>query len=754
MGYAYVPNGNASDVGDAFSGFSYEDPGSQPFAAFDPARLDVAFFASPIQDNVLGLWQAATATNAWQRTWTCLAGLVVGDPVYVKADGSLDLATSADITHLQVIGFCRYKPTATSCFISQFHRLTTGVGLVGGSPVYLQDDGSFGSSPGTLTLQVGVAVDSQEAVLSAVPGAEFSGVSGFSGTSGFSGVGTSGFSGGIGPQGTSGFSGTYSGYSGKSGYSGNSGYSGANPGASGYSGYSGKGLTVMSLLSASKSANETRSTTVISDDASLQLSLAVGTYNLDGSFFVSTANSDYYTQGIRTQWAFTGTQTNFEMDGRLFAAEQDYYFYTSMFSVQTAMGSYFDYAAPQILTMLRVQGTITVTVAGTFKLQWAAQNASYAVTLKKGSWLKADAGSGACSGYSGATGVGTAGPSGISGFSGAFSGMSGSSGVSGFVGATGDSGASGFSGSIGDSGVSGVSGGPGLSGRSGTSGWSGEGSSGYSGRVGTSGVSGFSGAATSGWSGVSGFTGKSGISGFSGTSGFTGASGTSGLGLSGCSGTSGATGNSGISGFTGQSGVSGAVGTSGTSGKSGYSGPSGISGINGAVGTSGFSGKVGPDGDSGYSGFSGTYSGYSGQSGWSSTVAGSSGASGFSGVANGTEVVQYVLDGGGYPLENGTKGCLYVPYGCTIQSWVVGADQEGSVEIDVWRQTYGGYPPDFTDSICGAGVKPIIMSDDKAQSSNLTGWTAYIPAGSFLVFSIVTASCITRCTLALIVQRT
>jgi hypothetical protein len=68
-----------------------------------------------------------------------------------------------------------------------------------------------------------------------------------------------------------------------------------------------------------------------------------------------------------------------------------------------------------------------------------------------------------------------------------------------------------------------------------------------------------------------------------------------------------------------------------------------------------------------------------------------------SGVSKG--MIGLTVDGGGSVLTTGSKGFVYVPYNCSISSWVVVADQAGSVVVDVKRSSYSGFPT--TASIVG-----------------------------------------------------
>lgn len=110
--------------------------------------------------------------------------------------------------------------------------------------------------------------------------------------------------------------------------------------------------------------------------------------------------------------------------------------------------------------------------------------------------------------------------------------------------------------------------------------------------------------------------------------------------------------------------------------------------------------------------------------------------------------ITFVINGGGAAITTGVKGDLYIPFACTITSATMLADQSGSIVVDVWRDSYGSYPPTVADSICGS-AKPTISASNKSQNTTLTGWTTSIAAGSTLRFSVDSASTIQALTLTL-----
>ena len=141
-------------------------------------------------------------------------------------------------------------------------------------------------------------------------------------------------------------------------------------------------------------------------------------------------------------------------------------------------------------------------------------------------------------------------------------------------------------------------------------------------------------------------------------------------------------------------------------------------------------------------------------------LAGSLGTNGQVLKTNGTKAnwsddvasITFIIDGGGSAITTGVKGHLRIPFDCEIQSVTLLADQIGSIQIDIWKDTYANFPPDDTDSICG-GNEPAISSAQKYEDSTLTGWTKTINAGDILAFNVDSATSITRVTIALKVKR-
>ena len=108
----------------------------------------------------------------------------------------------------------------------------------------------------------------------------------------------------------------------------------------------------------------------------------------------------------------------------------------------------------------------------------------------------------------------------------------------------------------------------------------------------------------------------------------------------------------------------------------------------------------------------------------------------------------FVLDGGGSAITAGVKGHLRVPFGCAIERVTLTADQPGSIQIDIWKSTYTGFPPADANSITG-GHELNIVADSKYDDAVLTGWNKSLDGGDILAFNVDSADTITRVTVNL-----
>lgn len=128
--------------------------------------------------------------------------------------------------------------------------------------------------------------------------------------------------------------------------------------------------------------------------------------------------------------------------------------------------------------------------------------------------------------------------------------------------------------------------------------------------------------------------------------------------------------------------------------------------------------------------------------------------SGFSDVAERLDAgdvrsLTFIIDGGGAEISTGLKGFLIIPFKCVINSVTLLADQNGAIVVDIWKDTYGNFPPTDADSITASAPPTITASGDKSRDTTMTAWTTTIEAGSILAFNVDSVETIERLTLAL-----
>jgi hypothetical protein len=112
----------------------------------------------------------------------------------------------------------------------------------------------------------------------------------------------------------------------------------------------------------------------------------------------------------------------------------------------------------------------------------------------------------------------------------------------------------------------------------------------------------------------------------------------------------------------------------------------------------------------------------------------------------------FIADGDGAQLSTGIKGYVEIPFACNITKWTVLNDVAGSIQFDVWADSYANYPPTVSDTIAGSD-KPRTVTAAKGQSSLLTGWLPTLAAGSIIAINIDSATAVTKSTLILTITK-
>ncbi len=105
--------------------------------------------------------------------------------------------------------------------------------------------------------------------------------------------------------------------------------------------------------------------------------------------------------------------------------------------------------------------------------------------------------------------------------------------------------------------------------------------------------------------------------------------------------------------------------------------------------------------------------------------------------------IGFIIDGGGAVITVGEKGHVEIPYACTISRVTMLADQSGDIEVDIWKDTFGNFPPTSGDSITSSTVATI-SGDVAHQDTTLTSWTTSVTAGDILAYNVDTVKTIQR----------
>lgn len=93
-----------------------------------------------------------------------------------------------------------------------------------------------------------------------------------------------------------------------------------------------------------------------------------------------------------------------------------------------------------------------------------------------------------------------------------------------------------------------------------------------------------------------------------------------------------------------------------------------------------------------------------------------------------------------------------IPCDCTIKAVRLFADQDATLTIDIWKDSYANFPPEDADSICG-GSEIGTSASRKAEDTTLSGWTTSVSAGDILMFNVDANDSATQFTLGITFER-
>jgi len=108
-----------------------------------------------------------------------------------------------------------------------------------------------------------------------------------------------------------------------------------------------------------------------------------------------------------------------------------------------------------------------------------------------------------------------------------------------------------------------------------------------------------------------------------------------------------------------------------------------------------------------------------------------------SNTADLTRTINYVVDNGSRPMTIGNKGYLTIDVTGTIQSFILLADNTGTLELDLIKCTFDDFP--IGTSICG-NSRPELNNEVKKSDITLTGWTKQLTAGDILQYEVINTS--------------
>jgi hypothetical protein len=113
------------------------------------------------------------------------------------------------------------------------------------------------------------------------------------------------------------------------------------------------------------------------------------------------------------------------------------------------------------------------------------------------------------------------------------------------------------------------------------------------------------------------------------------------------------------------------------------------------------------------------------------------------------ETVSVTIDASPDNIATGKKGYKQMAYACTVIEWYVLSDASGTIQFDVLKSTFAGYPS--TTSIVGSDYPKLTAQSKNSNTS--VNWTA-VDSGDLLEFEVTSNADVKKASLFLKVQRT
>ncbi len=135
-----------------------------------------------------------------------------------------------------------------------------------------------------------------------------------------------------------------------------------------------------------------------------------------------------------------------------------------------------------------------------------------------------------------------------------------------------------------------------------------------------------------------------------------------------------------------------------------------------------------------------------------SAASGSASAAAASAATVSAGAIIFIIDGGGSAVTAGIKGDIALPFGATIDSVKMFADQSCTAVVDIWKDVEANFPPTDADTITASAV-PTITADTNSSDATLTGWTDTITTGDVIRYNVDSNDNATRLTIVLNITR-
>jgi len=123
--------------------------------------------------------------------------------------------------------------------------------------------------------------------------------------------------------------------------------------------------------------------------------------------------------------------------------------------------------------------------------------------------------------------------------------------------------------------------------------------------------------------------------------------------------------------------------------------------------------------------------------------------------ANTSEIV-FVIDGGGSTISTGLRGSLEVPFNCNVVSWTILTDQNGTIVMNVFNETYSTWGSTLPRP-AGAELVldvPVSITSSASKNNYTLSPQASIAASNVLSYNVFSISTITRASVCLRVIKT